>query len=410
MKVWLLQPSEILPLNKNDRLLRTGLMGEELSKDKKNDVTWFTSSFDHFQKKQLVDKDTVIDVKDNYHLKLIYAKGYKKNISIARIINHKRIGIKLKKMFKNEEKPDIIFTAFPTVEFALEAVKYGKKNNVPVVVDVRDLWPDIFKHNLNGIIKYLAMQYVWFLNIKVKKILSNCYAITSVTDLALNWSLDKGKRKRTKIDRFFYLGYKVKDDKTKTVDNKIKKIIDKKKFNICFFATINNQFNYELIGKIGKSLENDNVNIIICGDGPNKKELENNIKDIDNIQLLGWCNNDTLSYVIENSKMGLAPYKDTFDFQMSVSNKFCEYLSHGLPVLLTCSGNMKNIIDKEHIGYAGTNIEEIRKFVLKIKNNKQKYKEMSKRAYELFKNNYDATTIYPNMVKYLEEVKEDYYK
>ena len=50
---------------------------EELSKDKKNDVTWFTSSFDHFQKKQIVEKDTVIDVKDNYHLKLIYAKGYK---------------------------------------------------------------------------------------------------------------------------------------------------------------------------------------------------------------------------------------------------------------------------------------------------------------------------------------------
>ena len=76
MKIWLLQPSEILPLDKNTRLLRMGLLGDELSNNKNNEVTWFTSSFDHFQKKQLVDKDTVINVKDNYHLKLIYAKGY----------------------------------------------------------------------------------------------------------------------------------------------------------------------------------------------------------------------------------------------------------------------------------------------------------------------------------------------
>ena len=77
MKVWLLQPSEILPLKKDARLMRMGLLGEELSKNKNNQITWFTSSFDHFQKKQIVNEDTVINVEDNYCLKLIYAKGYK---------------------------------------------------------------------------------------------------------------------------------------------------------------------------------------------------------------------------------------------------------------------------------------------------------------------------------------------
>ena len=98
MKVWLLQASEILPINKNSRLMRMGLLGEELSKNKKNDVIWFSSTFDHFKKIQLYDQNTNLDIKPNYHLKLIYAIGYKKNISITRIINHKLLGIRLKKV------------------------------------------------------------------------------------------------------------------------------------------------------------------------------------------------------------------------------------------------------------------------------------------------------------------------
>ena len=56
MKVWLLQPSEILPINDNKRLMRMGLLAEQLTKDEKNDVTWFTGTFNHFEKYQTTKK------------------------------------------------------------------------------------------------------------------------------------------------------------------------------------------------------------------------------------------------------------------------------------------------------------------------------------------------------------------
>ena len=152
MKIWLLQASEPIPIvNKEQRLLRMGIIAEELSK-RGHEITWFANTFDHFQKKQLYKKDTTIKVKENYKLELIYAMGYKRNISLSRILNHKIIAKKFKKQAKKMEKPDLIYASFPTIDYAEEAVKYGKKYNVPVVVDIRDLWPDIFKHNLPKLI------------------------------------------------------------------------------------------------------------------------------------------------------------------------------------------------------------------------------------------------------------------
>ena len=52
----------------------------------------------------------------------------------------------------NHLKPDIIVVSLPTIEFSYEACRYGEKNNVPVIVDVRDLWPDSFKQNSRGVL------------------------------------------------------------------------------------------------------------------------------------------------------------------------------------------------------------------------------------------------------------------
>ena len=386
--------------------MRMGLLGEELSKGN-NDITWFSSSFDHFKKIQYCDEDKLIDIQDNYHLQLIYSKGYKKNISVARIINHKKIAIKLRKIMRRLDKPDIIFASYPTIEFALEAVKYGKKNNVPVVIDIRDLWPDTFNHNLHGIVRFMSKPFIYLLNRQAKYILSNCYKITAVSDLVLDWGLKKGNKIKSILDKSFYIGYNNKGNRLSNVDTSI---IDNNGFNICFFATINSQFNYEAIKLIAKSVENDNVTIIVCGDGPMINILKDKCKNTSNVKILGWQNGDVLESIIRKCKLSLAPYNDTFDFQMGISNKFCEYLSYGLPIILTSSGFMKQIIEKNQVGFASDDPQKIRDFIIKIKENKKMYDKYSGNARKLFLKKFDANIIYPDMVKYLEEVKEDYCK
>ncbi len=407
MKVWLLRASEMMPIvDKNDRLLRMGMLGEQLSK-MGHDVTWFASTFNHYKKNQVSNKDTVINVDDNYRLNLIYAKGYKKNISIARIINHKVIAMKLNRKIKRLDKPDIIFTSFPTIEFADVAVKYGKKNHVPVVVDVRDLWPDTFYHNLKGLLKLLAVPYVIYLKIKTRKIMRNCYAITSITDQMLDWGLKKGKRDKTIYDKSFFIGYSKKKIGKETNPDVI---VDKNKFNICFFATINNQFNYPLIVDVARKLENTNAKFLICGLGPQLDLFKQISQGLKNIEFLGWQDKNNIDYILKYSKFGLAPYKDTFDFQMSVSNKYAEYLSFGLPIIITSSGYMKDITEKYNVGIASSDSKEISDYIFSMMKDSKKYNSVSLNASKLFNEKFDADKIYKDLVKHLEKLEKEYRK
>ena len=194
MKIWLFQAGEPLPLEgKEERLLRTGMMCEELVK-RGHDVTWFATTFDHFIKKQLYDEDKIVEVGQNYRMYLIWAPKYKKNISISRIINHKILAKRFKKISKGLEKPDIIYTSFPTIDYAEAAIEYGKRNNIPVIVDVRDLWPDIFKHNLSGIKRMFASPYIKLMDCKTKKIMKKAYAINGISPKIVEWGLKKANR------------------------------------------------------------------------------------------------------------------------------------------------------------------------------------------------------------------------
>lgn len=405
MNIWLLQASEPMPIvNKKERLLRMGMLAEELSK-RGHQITWFSNTFDHYLKKQLFDRDTIVKVKKNYDIYLIHGPKYKKNISISRIINHKLIARRFRRMARKMEKPDLIYVSFPTIDYAEEAVKYGKKYGVPVIVDVRDLWPDIFNHNLSGIIKMLAQPYIKWLDNKTKKIMKDAFAIHSISQAMLDWGLQKGQRNQGKYDRYFYLGYQKKENFEKLETE----MIDKSQFNLSFFATINNQFNYELILKLAENLQQKDTNIIlnICGDGPQFKELKQKASHYDNIKLFGWVNKDGIHHILQNSKLGLAPYKNTFDFQMSVSNKFAEYLSYGLPVVMTVDGYMKSLLEKNECGISSQNVEELCKFILALKKDEKIYQQMSQNAKTLYEKNFVAEKVYQELADFLEKIKEE---
>ncbi len=404
MNVWLLKTGEPLPTNQNsERLLRMGMIANELN-SRGHKINWFTSSFDHFKKEQICERDTKLKVNDNYIINISYAKGYKKNISISRIINHKVIAKKFRKQAEKMERPDLIYASFPTIDYASEAVKYGKKHNVPVIIDIRDLWPDIFKHNLPQYLRIFAMPYIKLMDNKTNKVMKNAFAINANSEAVLEWGLKKGNRIRTNNDRFFFIGYKKEESDLKTSS---KNIIDKDKFNISFFATINNQFDYDKIVEIAKKLEkqDNDVSINICGDGPQMNLLKEKTKELPNIKLLGWTEKNDLIYILENSKMGLAPYKNTFDFQMTVSNKFAEYIAYGLPVIITSEGYMKELIEKNNCGISSQDTDAICKYIIELKNDNKKYQVVSKNAKKLYEENFVAEDIYKDLVDYLEKIK-----
>ena len=122
--------------------MRTGLLGEYLSNEG-YEVLWWTGDFDHYGQHQRGHNNSKLYVNERYSIRYINAKGYSKTKSFARLRYDFSVAQGFKKLSSVEASPHVIIASMPSVDLAAASVSFGK-NNIPVIVDVRDLHPDIF--------------------------------------------------------------------------------------------------------------------------------------------------------------------------------------------------------------------------------------------------------------------------
>ena len=143
MRVWLIHIGETLPIEPGkERKLRMALFAETLA-DLGHEIVWWASTFDHTYKKHIHDVETQIKLTANVTLYLLHGIGYRRNVSLLRLLDHYQLARHFQRAAPNLPAPDVILCTVPTVELAAAAVAFGRGRNIPVVVDVRDLWPDI---------------------------------------------------------------------------------------------------------------------------------------------------------------------------------------------------------------------------------------------------------------------------
>ena len=149
--VWILQTGEPLVIDKGfSRAMRATNLSNKLV-DKGHKVILWSSTFNHQSKEHRVSDYQEFKVNENLEIRLIPSCGYKKNISLNRLIDHAQLAYNLRKLLKREKhQPDIAFLGFPPIEVNFVMSSWLSKRNVPFVVDVKDLWPDVFIENLLG--------------------------------------------------------------------------------------------------------------------------------------------------------------------------------------------------------------------------------------------------------------------
>lgn len=103
-------------------------------------VEFITSDFSHV-KKQLRTADAADPA---YHVSLVHEPGYQKNISFRRIHSHRVFGKNLKALFAQLEKPQVVYLAVPSLDAGKVTTEYCRRNHIPLIIDVQDLWPEAF--------------------------------------------------------------------------------------------------------------------------------------------------------------------------------------------------------------------------------------------------------------------------
>jgi len=398
MDIWIITVGEPLPMDDGDiRTYRSGLLFDELI-CAGHDVTWWTSSFDHSLKKHRTYGDKIY-YSNNSKILLLEGSSYKKNISLSRIFNHRSLAKQFKSRIFNYNVPDVIICSFPVIELCSAAVQYANKNNIPIIIDVRDLWPDIFLDFVPRWSKYFVKPMLYKMLKDTEYIFKNSTNIFAVSDGYLNWALKKADRNPRFYDRVFPLGYPDKNkfkNKAKEVTKYLKSLgVDQSKKILLFIGSFGKTYDLSTVIEVARHYDNKNNNLqfVFCGDGDNYDQWTMQAKGVSNIIFTGWLDSNGINHLLNISTIGLAAYVK--GAPQGLPNKLFEYMSTGLPILSSLEGETKELLKIENIGvnYESANINDlIKKIELLLDENTLKV--LSINSLELFYKKFSAKTIY----------------
>ena len=398
MKIIILTVGEPPLYDSLQRLHRSGILAHKLSNN--HIVQYWSSNFFHQQKKFI--KTGKYQINKNLSFVSFPSIGYKKNISMMRYIDQFIFGFQIFfKLINNRNNIDLILVSLPTCDLAFFVSLFSKIFNKKYIVDVRDMWPDIFwlkfnnKKILSSMIKIFSLPQLFFRNFSLK----NANAITSITKEFLDWSLKHKKNSKNTLSNYFYLS-----PNNKFINN-IKKGNDNK-INICFFGVISySKFDFETLFKFLKS-SNSKINDFyfhICGDGDDLEKIKIDSLPFKNVKIYGYLNNKELLKIACISQFGLANYIPTIDFKMSIPNKIIEYLSYNLKIIYSLDGSTKNLLNQNNIGhyYKARDIDSFTNTLLNLNCN-----DTRKIYYNFYKKYFDKEKIYNSFCKFIESVNE----
>ena len=360
MRIWRVTIGEPWPNDtRKIRLLRTGVIASQYS-SRGDDVVWFNESFDHFTRHQKAKQRHRGLKAGRLEIVALDGRGYRGAVSVTRMLHHVEVARDFRDRIGNFERPDVIVASLTPLELCREAVRYGKKNGIPVIVDVRDLWPEIWLQVLPRMARPLArMAFSPYFSM-LKEIVDNSAALCGVSEEAVEWALGRGSRRRNPFDGALPLAYRPPDLSAPELaeaenfwsSQGIER--DDGKLTICFFGNISHRVELETVIQAVESAPTvvlERVRLVFCGHGEADGKLRELARKFNMVRLPGWMNAAQIEVLKRRSNAGLLPYPSDLDFTRSIPNKFFDYLSGGLPVLTSLKGVTAQIIERESCGW-----------------------------------------------------------
>jgi len=408
MRIWIVEIGEPIPLEPGVRLLRYGCFSEWLVAAG-HDVTWWLSGFSHAPKREIVDRDCAAWWQ-GVRLQFIKSCGYRRNISLARLAHNRDFAARFQCLaahsIEHGGRPDVLIAPVPTIEIVGAARRISQRYRIPLVVDIRDEWPDeivdLAPRWLRPVTK-LAFRGGYA---EMRRACKSATAIVAVSERYLKYGLCFADRVRSPTDAVIPLGYTINTVSAEAMDDarrwRAGLALISNAFTVCFFGTIGRFFDLETLIVAAKRLEHEfPFQLLLGGDGSTSARFRQLASDSSNVRFLGWLTAAQIAAIMEVSHAGIAPYKHTA--RMSLPNKPFEYMAGGLPVISTLKGELKELLATERCGatYYARSADDLCAVIRRLHDCDAERRAMGKRAYRLVSTKFDADRIFNRYLRLL---------
>ncbi len=425
MKVWVVEISDFLPIiDGNNRLYRAGMLSKAFA-EKGHQVLWWTSTFNHQLRRQRFETSKTVSIQKNYKIRLLFGPGYKRSVSFARLNHNRTIAkefLREATIMMQQKKPDIIYTCMPTLEVSEQAVHLGVENKIPVVVDIRELWPDnyllYFPPLLRPIVKiFLKKEFA-----RINRIMSRVAGIVASSEAYVKWGIKVARREARLSDKCFVLGSyaKAENDDIDLSDVTLSNLMKNASVNtdtmvVTYTGTFGHLYDFKTVMRVAKELDRageKRVQFLLVGDsGAHVSFLRKCSNKYDNVHMTGWVNGAMVKKILAMSSVGLAPYAQVVAAP-TLPNKPFEYMAAEIPILSSIEGELKEIVERESIGlpYKTGNINSLKDKIMWFLSHPEGTKAMGQRAKVLFEEKYNADVVYPGLVDHLIKIASGRYQ
>jgi len=310
-------------------------------------------------------------------------------------------------LFKAKGKFDVVIVTSPPLFVGLSGYIISRLRGMPLVFEVRDLWPESAIDTgvlTNKMLIKLAYWFEGFIYRKAK-------LINVLTPAFYNTLKDVKKVPQDKLILIPNAAdFILSEDLLQTFDShkfRLENGFDGK-FVITYVGAHGVANYLEQIIDAGKALEDTNVLFVLIGQGMEKEKLKKIASDkkVTNVLFLDPVPKKEVFKYILASDMGASVLKKVDAFKTVYSNKTFDYMSCKKPILMAIDGVSRELVEDAGAGsyVEPENVNEYNRIIREYLDNPERLIKEGESGYLYARNNFDREVLALRYLNYIENL------
>lgn len=328
-----------------------------------------------------------------YKVTFIDEPGYQKNVGFARLKTCRVFGKNVMAYLKTQPKPDLIYQVVPTLDVAGAVSKYAKRNGIPLVVDIQDLWPEAFKMAIN--LPVISDVAFYPLLRKANGIYKRADAICAVSQTYVDRALQVNKTCKT--TQAAYIGINLKN-----FDENVRNHPQPKrdKLTLAYCGSLSKSYDIRLVIDALAILGKDAPHFLVMGGGNDLEVFKAYAaeRQVD-ATFTGFLPYEQMCGMLCSCDMTVNPIVG--DSVASIINKHGDYAACGLPVINTQnSAEYCALVEGYQMGFncVGTDARDVADRIALLMQDDGLRVQMGKNARRCAEEKFDRARTYPLLV------------
>jgi len=356
MNIWLVSPYGAVPSD-GWRGYRPSTMGEVLSA-LGHRVTWWAANFSHHHKRYRCRGWGRLEINPGFQIRLVPTTSYRRNVSLARIWFELVFAWRMYRAARGESPPDAILATEPPQSNVFAAARLARRFGVPLVVDLNDLWPELFAIALPGWLRPAA-RLIFFPFYALRKLnFRRAQAVVAVSESYLKLASSLAPHLAADSLVTVYTGCDTAGaPRTRPPggqENTLAGRISKPPGEVWAVYAGGLGDNYDVQTMLGASVRlaqmRSPVRIIVAGAGPAGEALlrfEQRHPQA-RLRFLGKLDPGELNTLYHLSEIALSAYAP--GSTVAMPTKIFDYLAAGLPIINGLRGEAQEFIERHGLG------------------------------------------------------------